>query len=230
MVSCPTTRKTGGFTLIELLVVIAIIGILAGILFPLYSSARRSAKYVVCSSNTRQLTHAILLYAQDYGNQGVPLVGLGTDCWSSDVTASPLWRYLKNGDVSGDVTCCPEDESIDSGGRHRRWSITINGFLFATWFCFAGGQTYYGTEGVSYDVYAQPSRLPAWVCENTDTSLGETVNDTDFANEDITSTRHNGNCAVTYLDGHSGRLKGRLKWNTAKWPDGVYIFRPTNAR
>ena len=49
------TRAARGFTLIELLVVIAIIGILAAILFPVFSQARERARQTSCFSNTRQL-------------------------------------------------------------------------------------------------------------------------------------------------------------------------------
>jgi prepilin-type N-terminal cleavage/methylation domain-containing protein len=55
-----------GFTLIELLVVIAIIAILAAILFPVFARARESARRSGCQSNMKQVTTAMLMYAQDY--------------------------------------------------------------------------------------------------------------------------------------------------------------------
>lgn len=55
-----------GFTLIELLVVIAIIAILAAILFPVFARAREKARQASCSSNVKQISLAILMYAQDY--------------------------------------------------------------------------------------------------------------------------------------------------------------------
>jgi len=228
MLSSHISRRTQGFTLIELLVIIAIVAILAAILYPVYVSARQAARYLRCVNNTSQLTKAIILYAQDYGNIGPPLTGWGGDCWTSDVRASPLWRYLKSGVLSGAVTCCPNDLP-DAKGRRRKWSITMNGFLVGTWYWFAHGLSG-GQEGMPYDMFSKPNRLPAWVCENTDERLGMTVNDTDFCNVDITSGRHGGWCTTTYLDGHSGRLRQLLMWNTAKWPDGEYIFRPTNVR
>lgn len=57
-----------GFSLIELLVIIAIFGILAAMLFPVFSASRESARKSNCMSNERQLGVALISYADDYNN------------------------------------------------------------------------------------------------------------------------------------------------------------------
>src|SRR3954465_124410 len=75
--------KKRGFTRIELLVIIAIIAILAAILFPVFASARESARKATCQSNLKQILAASMMYSQDY------------DEWL--VTAYPNYQVTFNG-------------------------------------------------------------------------------------------------------------------------------------
>ena len=61
--------KRTGFTLVEILVVIAIIGVLAALLFGVYSRVREKGRSASCQSNLRQIALAMQQYVGD--NDGV---------------------------------------------------------------------------------------------------------------------------------------------------------------
>ncbi len=63
LVKIPDRSK--GFTLIELLIVIGIIGLLAGILLPVLSRAKESARRTQCASNVRQIGMGLIMYANE---------------------------------------------------------------------------------------------------------------------------------------------------------------------
>ncbi len=125
------------FSLVELLVAIAIVGILAALLFPVFSSAKSAAKKASCTSNLRQLGAASFLYMADaddrypLGHAPVPdplqdfTEGGGYERHQIDL----LRPYVKNRKDEG-VWRCPGDENKlyerSGAAQELRVSYSVN--------------------------------------------------------------------------------------------------------
>ncbi len=223
--------KKGGFTLIELLVVIAIIAILASILFPVFTSAKESAKRTKCSNNQRQLVHAMLMYADDNSGKLPAMNAFSVDLLNvnGQFKSGALYPYLGK---SKAVMKCPGDMRKTNSFLY---SYTINGWI--TWAALPDllpppntGNTTYArdladVDGFPMSALTQTRKTIAIVDENTDpNAYSISVNDQMFIWSDRTGSRHLGMANVVFLDGHTGQVKGMLEWNTAKYADSTYIF------
>lgn len=83
------------FTLIELLVVIGVVALLAGILYPVYASARRKGSEAVSLSNLHQCGLTLAIYASDEGGTfAIPPAGVVDDVMKGAPTCDPRddWR------------------------------------------------------------------------------------------------------------------------------------------
>jgi prepilin-type N-terminal cleavage/methylation domain-containing protein/prepilin-type processing-associated H-X9-DG protein len=113
------------FTLIELLVVIGIIGVLAGLLLPVLSAAKKRAAQAACINNMKQLGLGIRMYTDDNhdtfpgmasqhsGFQANDWIYWRTNSAYPQVDKSPIVLTLAN--TSAKLFRCPLD--TDDSGR-----------------------------------------------------------------------------------------------------------------
>lgn len=129
----PVRGRHRGFTLMELLTAIGIIAVLAALLFPAFTTARKSADGAKCAGNLRQIGAAVMAYAGEndgafprggYGGSGtLPLDPPATDGlgWLTDI-----YPYVGR---ERDVFVCPAGEEKSPTGTAswiRMPGMTIN--------------------------------------------------------------------------------------------------------
>ncbi len=233
----PLINRQRGFTLIELLVVIAIIAILAGMLLPALGKAKQKAHGILCLSNSKQLTLAWWLYADD-NNEKLSAAISWVSGWMDFNGATPEntnLRYLMDPKLatlapytqSSGIYKCPADQSaVKVGGKRvaRVRSVAMNVALGDDLQPDNFNRSWLGSP--PYRMYKKrtdlidppPSQLWVFVDEHPDS-----INNGDMAVKcdtrgkaaqfiDFPASYHNGACGFSFADGH-GEIK---RWLDAR--------------
>ena len=180
-----------GFTLIELLVVIAIIAILAAILFPVFARAREKARQTSSLNNVKQLTLAVLQYAQDYDER------LPASFYPGNPSESRFWyQKVQPYIMNTQVLTCPSAATLAVGYGWNYDFIGYGSSTSITTYAIADlrrpAETIMMADAGNYVIYS-PSRY-APTASNPRLDLYEL---------NAAGLRHNGGANVGFCDGHA---------------------------
>jgi prepilin-type N-terminal cleavage/methylation domain-containing protein/prepilin-type processing-associated H-X9-DG protein len=213
-------RRRKGFTLIELLVVIAIIGILAAMLLPALSKARRTAQRASCLTNIKQISLACMMYADENDGQ-LPVAPV------FDWEVGPSW-YLSSyspityfqdvikdqiANVPGHITKvfkCPGAKKDFQGGwllRPETCAYQYNCFWSA-----------HDAKGPPFVPATAPGRRLSNVARPSDAIL---VADMAFFNWQPSWLPHEG-INIGYVDGHAGWMSSGIFFSKVKFDKQLF--------
>jgi prepilin-type N-terminal cleavage/methylation domain-containing protein/prepilin-type processing-associated H-X9-DG protein len=224
------TRRARGFTLIELLVVIAIIAILAAILFPVFAQAREKARTSQCLSNVKQISLAVMMYAQYY-DELLPQASRDGICRdAAGVVGAGRWMhqihpYTKNAGIQS----CPSD------ARRIRWDPNACGNHGAY------GYNAFFMNNQPLAAFAKPAETITIGDGYTDTGFGNRFRlrpdrqtgpntwvgapwTTWNVNESRVTYRHQDQANFGFLDGHAKIMRRGDANRTADTEDGINLI------
>lgn len=209
------------FTLIELLTVIAIIGILAGILIPVVSSVRVSARTARGLAQLRQIGMALELYANDNKFEYPCVAKDANTPWMRNpdfITYLPTRKSGSNevADFEGSIFACPNAKSTGSSSAVRR-SYSAAGSMYAA----SGGPNTTTTNKPRRQSEIRTPKTAPLVFDAVVNSSGICRDGTawDKASLDIPNASLTGNLYIDY------RQKGRAHFMFADY--AVRGFTPT---
>ena len=221
-------RPAQGFTLMELLVVIAVIAILASLLMPVLSAAKRRAAQATCISNLKQLGLGMQMYIDDHADTFPGMASQHSGFQASDwiwwrtndpahpVQQSPIVANLASADPK--LFRCPldDDDSLrlaqaDNNGPYL-YSYSLTSYDVADG--INPGMSSVFTSGEHLPFYLRGVRNPGGkimlaeeVASNSsrDNPTGAAaINDGRWmpSNNDPLTARHGGKADVTFADFH----------------------------
>ncbi|MFO1477051.1 MAG: prepilin-type N-terminal cleavage/methylation domain-containing protein [Verrucomicrobiota bacterium] len=181
-------RQGRGFTLIELLVVVTVIAILAGILLPTLAKSKARAQGVFCLNNTKQLTLAWVMYADDHNGRLAYNLGSSASVgvavkpgsapmnmnWANNILTWGLEPDNTNADKlvesglgpytakAASVYRCPSDHAVSEIQRSATWMSRVRSYSMNAMVGDAGGfsQTGVNVNNPDYTQFFSVTAIP----------------------------------------------------------------------
>lgn len=222
--------SNNAFTLIELLVVIAIIALLLGVLMPSLQKAKRLVEEKVCASNLRQVSLALMVYAEN--NDGwFPLEPTEhnshsdlLDKLNARSDGSLMKAFYCSRDEWQEKIAQNPDEYIPDGATDSVQDTPENrklGNIGYVYWSFEENKKYKGTAAWRNPAFFIPRKLRTsgvdWIYPDRPhhkASLSETWVLSDFFRRGAPfphTRKHAYGLNMSYLDGHVDLVKGKPK-------------------
>ncbi len=199
-------RMRGAFTLMELLVVIAIIALLAALLLSVLGKGKSSAQRIVCVGNVHQINLAIIMYADDHGDE----IKYSTNVYYAYKDSIVSYLRLSANSTTNFAFVCPADTSLYAISLTHYSSYGFNGV--------ARGTNDFGMAQRRFGTVHEPSRTAL------DGEISGGIGVSWHAPEPVGQYDNAPNVGG-FVDGHVSYLK--IYWDGIKGiPDFPFYYEP----